>query len=403
MDGTQAMDPVAILGFDPFDPDFHADPYAHYRALVDGGGLRRTPAGTWVTGSYELCEHALRDPRLGHRGGSWRVAGDGHRSFLMLDPPDHTRLRRLVSKAFTPRLVERLRPRIEALVDELLDGARGEVDLIATLAYPLPVTVISEMLGVPPRDRDLFKGWSDSLARGLDPDFLLPHAEIALRDEARAQFEAYFGELAAKRRADPRDDLVSALVEVSDGGDALSEKELLATCVLLLVAGHETTANLIAGGALALLRHPDQLAVFRERGADVAAAIEELLRYDPPVQLTVRVALEDTELDGIHIEPGTPILLLTGAANRDASVFRAPDRLELRRYCKGHDAPRHLSFGHGIHFCLGAPLARLEGQIALRKLFERDVTLLGDPPGADLTYRKNIVLRGLDALPVRIG
>ncbi|GAA2134203.1 cytochrome P450 [Actinomadura napierensis] len=399
----QDADAAAILGFDPSDPAFHADPYAHYRGLAAGGSLRQTAVGLWVSTSYELCEQALRDPRFGHRpegGGLWREAPQRNRSFLTMDPPDHTRLRRLVSKAFTPRLVERLRPRVEALVDELLDGVSGEVDLISALAYPLPVIVISEMLGVPPRDRDLFKGWSDALARGLDPDFLLPEAEIALRDEARAEFAAYFRELAAERRAEPRDDLLSALVGVSDGGDVLSEEELLATCVLLLVAGHETTVNLIGNGALALLRHPEQLAVFREHPENVAAAVEELLRYDPPVQLTLRAALEDAELGGTVIERGRLVLLLTGAANRDPSVFTDPDRLALLRYAEGRDAPRHLSFGHGVHFCLGAPLARLEGQIALKKLFERDVALAaGD---GDLVYRDNLVLRGLRDLPVTI-
>jgi cytochrome P450 len=393
---------AAVLGFDPGDPAFRADPYAHYRTLTSNGRrVHRTDVGLRVTASYELCERVLRDPRFGHRpesGGLWRESTARNRSFLTMDPPDHTRLRRLVSKAFTPRLVERLRPRVEELVDELLAPVAGEVDLIATLAYPLPVIVISEMLGVPPEDRDLFKGWSDSLARGLDPDFLLPEAEIAQRDAAREEFAAYFRGLAARRRAEPRDDLLSALVSVSDGGDALSEEELLATCVLLLVAGHETTVNLIGNGALALLRDPAQLELFRERPGGVQAAVEELLRYDPPVQLTLRSALDDVDLDGTLIERGKLVLLLTGAANRDPSVFDDPDRLDLTRYAEGRDTPKHLSFGHGVHFCLGAPLARLEGQVALGKLFERDVA----PVAADLVYRDNLVLRGLRDLPVTI-
>lgn len=396
------VEAAAVLGFDPGDPAFRADPYPHYRRLARAGSrLHRTDVGLRVTTSHELCERVLRDPRFGHRpegGGLWRESRARNRSFLTMDPPDHTRLRRLVSKAFTPRLVERLRPRVEALVDELLDGVSGEVDLIAALAYPLPVIVISEMLGVPARDRDLFKGWSDSLARGLDPDFLLPEAEIRLREKAREEFAVYFRELAAQRRLRPQDDLVSALVDVSDGGDVLSEEELLATCVLLLVAGHETTVNLIGNGALALLRDPAQLELFRRHPQNVPAAVEELLRYDPPVQLTLRAALEDVDLDGTLIERGKLILLLTGAANRDPSVFDDPDRLDLTRYIEGRDAPRHLSFGHGIHFCLGAPLARLEGQVALRKLFERDVALAGQ----DLVYRDNLVLRGLRDLPVVI-
>ncbi|WP_433474886.1 cytochrome P450 [Spirillospora sp. CA-142024] len=401
-DGTGQAGAAAILGFDPGDPAFRADPYAHYRTLAAGGrSLTRTDVGLRVTTSYELSERVLRDPRFGHRpegGEPWRGSVARNRSFLTMDPPDHTRLRRLVSKAFTPRLVERLRPRVEELVDELLEDVSGEVDLIATLAYPIPVIVISEMLGVPPEDRDLFKGWSDSLARGLDPDFLLPEAEIAQREAARAQFGAYFQELAAKRRAEPQDDLLSALVSVSDGQDALTEEELLATCVLLLVAGHETTVNLIGNGALALLRDPGQLALFREQPGNVQAAVEELLRYDPPVQLTLRSALEDVDLDGTLLERGKLILLLTGAANRDPAVFEDPDRLDLLRYTEGRDTPKHLSFGHGVHFCLGAPLARLEGQVALGKLFERDLALAT----GDLVYRDNLVLRGLRDLPVTI-
>ncbi|WP_242907864.1 cytochrome P450 [Actinomadura terrae] len=526
----QAVEAAAILGFDPSDPAFRADPYPHYRALAAGGRLQRTEIGLWVTTSHELCERISRDPRFGHQpknGGLWRDIAARHRSFLTLDPPDHTRLRGLVSKAFTPRLVERLRPRIEALVDELLDAAvkeaaagrtalneaafrettptghafgtatpgraknrettpggaasvastsrgwaasgeaalggtayssgtsgadarsraetgeaalggtassgavsgvgtgsevafggaahgghacggaaAGEIDLISALAYPLPVIVISEMLGVPPGDHALFKGWSACCARGLDPDFLLPSEEIRRRDDAREEFGAYFRELAARRRAEPRDDLLSALVRVSDGGDVLSEDELIATCVLLLIAGHETTVNLIGNGALALLRSPEQLAAFRARPGEVPTAVEEILRYDPPVQLTMRAALDDVELDGSLIERGRLVMLLTGAANRDPSVFRDPDRLDLSRYTgrspgrglPGRDAPHPLSFGHGIHFCLGATLARMEAQIALRKLFERDVALTGAP----LAYRENLVLRGLRALPVTL-
>jgi unspecific monooxygenase len=398
-----ATDAIAIIGFDPFDPAFHTDPYSHYRRLSAAGPLQRTQAGIWVTTSHELCGQVLRDPRFGHRPrfGVGRKVGpfratpvaEDRRSFLTLDPPDHTRLRRLVSKAFTARLVERWRPRISELVDSLLDGVSGDVDLISTLAYPLPVVLISELLGVPPEDRDRFKVWSNALARGLDPDFMLPPAEIARRDQARAEFAEYFRELADRRRTEPGDDLLSALVAVSDHGDVLTEAELLATCILLLVAGHETTVNLIGNGALALLRHRDQLAWFRAHPEAAPGAIEELLRYDPPVQLTGRSALEEAEVGGERIAAGQLILLLTGAANRDPAVFPDPGRLDLTR-----SPERHLAFGLGIHFCLGAPLARLEGQIALAKLFERDVTLTGDT----LTYRDNLILRGLAALPVTL-
>ena len=406
---ADVIDAAAVLGFDPFAPAFHADPYGHYRRLGAGGAPVRTPAGLWVTSSHPLCERVLRDPGFGHHppGGSglWRDGPVRRRSFLTMDPPDHTRLRRLVSKAFTPRLVERLRPRVEELVAELLDeaaresAAQGSVDLIGALAYPLPVIVISELLGVPPEDRDLFRGWSDALARGLDPDFLLPADDLARRDEARDQFAAYFTELADRRRTEPREDLLSALVAVWDEGETLSVDELLSTCVLLLVAGHETTVNLIGNGALALLRDPAALARFRERPEQVPEAVEELLRYDPPVQLTLRAALRDREVGGVEVRQGEPVLLLIGAANRDPAVFGdGADRLDLARYTAS-DAPRHLAFGHGVHYCLGAPLARLEGQTALKRLFEREVGLTE----AQLTYRDNLVLRGLSALHVTIG
>ncbi|MFC5187058.1 cytochrome P450 [Actinomadura harenae] len=394
----------AILGFDPSDPAFRADPYAAYRRIAEAGTLTRTEAGLWVTASYGLCESVLRDHRFGHRpeGGGWRRAS--RPSFLTMDPPDHTRLRRLVGRAFTPRLVERLRPRVEEVVDGLLaDAAGGPFDLVTGLAHPLPVIIISELLGVPARDRDRFRGWSDALARGLDPDFLLPPDDLARRDEARAEFGAYFRELAALRRDDPRDDLLTALTASYDG-DALTEAELLATCVLLLVAGHETTVNLIGNGALALLRNPDQLAWFRAHPDAASVAVEELLRYDPPVQFTVRAALEDVELAGTPIRTGEIVLLLTGAANRDPAAFPdRPDDLDVTRYANAETA-RHLAFGLGIHYCLGAPLARLEGGVALRELFARDVVPAEGPGGLDEpSYRDNIVLRGLAGLPLLVA
>ncbi|WP_026414166.1 cytochrome P450 [Actinomadura oligospora] len=395
----------AILGFDPSDPAFRADPYAEYRRTAEAGTLTRTEAGLWVTASYGLCESVLRDQRFGHRpdgsGAGWRRSAGARRSFLTMDPPDHTRLRRLVGRAFTPRLVERLRPRVEQVVHDLLaDTADHSFDVIADLAHPLPVIIISELLGVPAEDRERFRGWSDALARGLDPDFLLPPDDLARRDEARAEFGVYFRELAARRRAEPRDDLLSALTASHDG-EALTEAELLATCVLLLVAGHETTVNLIGNGALALLRHPEQLAWFRDHPGDTAVAIEELLRYDPPVQFTVRAALEDVVLAGTPIRAGELVLLLTGAANRDPAAFpERPDELDLGRYANAETA-RHLAFGLGIHYCLGAPLARLEGGVALRELFARDV-VPADGGLDEPSYRDNIVLRGLAGLPLAI-
>jgi cytochrome P450 len=390
------VDVRGILGFDPFAPEFHADPYAHYRRLRTGGALQRTPGGLWLSPSFDVCARILRDPRFGH--GDSSMSGSGRiprrvRSFLVLDPPEHTTLRRLVSRAFTARLIERLRPRVATVVDELLSGLDGEVDLIAALAHPLPVIIISEMLGVPPEDHDRFTGWSDALARGLDPDFLVPAEELAWRDRAREEFGEYFRDLAARRRSAPGDDLLSGLVAIEE----LSEDDLIATCVLLLVAGHETTVNLIANGALALMRSPDQLAWFRDHPESASTMVEELVRYDPPVQLSGRVALQEAEVAGQRIRAGDFLMLLLGAANRDPAFFTDPDRLDLTRW--SDEAPRHLAFGQGIHFCLGAPLARIEGQIALTALVRRGIELVPGP----LRYKDNLILRGLAELPVRLS
>ncbi len=311
---------------------------------------------------------------------------------LVVDPPDHTRLRTLVQKAFTPRVVERLRPRIEALVKEALDEAeaRGSMDLVADLAYPLPVTVIAELLGVPVEDRSAFRRWSDALVGALDPVALTDRRSAVLA--ARDALHAYLERVVAERRAAPRDDLISRLVEAEEQGDRLSGPELLAMGVLLLVAGHETTVNLIGNGINALLAHPDQLARLRDEPELIEPAVEELLRYDSPVQLTGRVALEELELGGRRVEPGQMLMLLLGAANRDPRVFAEPERLDL-----GRDPNPHLAFGRGIHFCLGAPLARLEGQIAIRELVRRFPTLrlAGTPE-----RRPTVTLRGFASLPL---
>jgi len=393
--------------FDPFDPAFRQDPYPLYRRLREENPIHPGPIGGLVLTRHADCLHVLRHPaassdeRKGALFQAMDEAGEvdhelaDNRPFLFLDPPDHTRLRRLVTKAFTPRTVERLRPRVQALVDELLDAAvpTGEIELIEDLAYPLPVQVISELLGVPPEDHERFKGWSRDLARGLDPDFILPPEVLERRKQAVDAFSAYFLELIAERRRAPQDDLLSALVAAEDEGDRLTEQELLSTCTLLLVAGHETTVNLIANGTLALVRHPDQLRRLREDPSVTRSAVDELLRYDAPVQMTGRVALEDIELDGATLEEGSFALLLLASANRDPAAFPKPDRLDL-----GRTDNHHLSFGFGTHFCLGAPLARLEGEVALTTLVRRcpDLALATDAP----RYKDNLILRGLKALPL---
>ncbi|RIK05068.1 MAG: cytochrome P450 [Acidobacteria bacterium] len=394
------------LIFNPFDPEFRKDPYPVYDWLLAGDRVRVSPLGLWIFPRYEDCTAILRDKRFSadSRNAEGFVAPgseeearlfDENRPFLFLDPPDHRRLRGLVSKAFTPHAVEAMRPRIEEIVDDLLDAARekGEVDLIADLAYPLPVTVISEMLGVPKEDSDRFRKWSDDLARSLDPDFAV--TDTSARDEAASAFRDYFTDLVAKRRSDPGGDLLSSLIAAEEEGDRLNEAELLTTCILLLVAGHETTVNLIANGVLALLRNPDQCAFLASRLDLITTAVEEMLRYDPPVQFTGRIALEDVEIAGEVVPKGKVALTLLAAANRDPDQFDEPDHFDITR-----DPNPHLAFGMGIHHCLGAPLARLEGQVAIAGLVDRF-------PGMqlateDVTYKENVVLRGLAELRVRL-
>ncbi|MGH2586997.1 MAG: cytochrome P450 [Dehalococcoidia bacterium] len=403
--------PAPVM-FNPFDPAFRKDPYSVYYRLRTEDPVQSGPFGRWILSRHADCLALLRDPRSSNDDRNSLefqalasqqpevadAANSGGQSFLFLDPPDHTRLRGLVSKAFTPRVVEALRPRIQEIVDGLLDqvDGKGEMEVIEDLAYPLPVQVISEMLGVPGEDHVVFKGWSRDLARALDPSPALDDAEIARRIAARDAFNDYFRRLIEHRRREPGSDLLSALIAVEEQGDTLTEAELLSTCILLLIAGHETTVNLIGNGLLALLRNPDQLALLRNDPSLGKSAVEELLRYDAPVQMTSRILLADYEIDGQVIGKGEQAVLLLASANRDPAEFEDPERLDLTRA-----ENRHLAFGFGIHFCLGAPLARVEGQIALATLVRRfpHPELLTDDP----EYKENIVLRGLAALPVRTG
>ncbi|MGW4405353.1 cytochrome P450 [Nonomuraea sp. NPDC004702] len=363
------------------------DPYVRYRELRAAGPIFRTRGGLLVVTTYEWCAAVLRDPGFGHgtSPSAQEEAGQPGRSFLLMDPPDHTRLRALVSRAFTPRMVARLRPRIEAITADLIGRLPEEAELISGFAYPLPVMVISEMLGVPPEDHDRFRGWSEALARGLDP--MLTDALMSETERSRNEFRDYFRHLIARRRERPGEDLLSALAHVEE----LTEAELLATCVLLLVAGHETTVNLIANGVLNLLRH-DLLHRAAERPREV---VEEVLRFDPPVQLTSRIALEDRELGGTPVPAGSAVLVPIGAANRDPAAFADPDRFD-----PGREPGRHLAFGLGLHFCLGATLARMEGEIALSALAAAAPKMEAADP--DPPYKENVVLRGLARLPVRL-
>ena len=393
--------------FNPLDPNFRIDPYPVYRRLLEEDPVHQSPLGVRVLSRYADCVAVLKDRRwssdfrnaeqLPFDSFDEDLLGEA-RPFLFLDPPDHTRLRGLVSKAFTPRVVEGLRPRIQVLVDELLDrvAEKGSMEVIEDLAYPLPVIVISEMLGVPAEGHETFREWSRELARSLDPEMVVPPEVLRRRMDAIASFDEYFRGLIAERRKAPRDDLLSALIEAEERGDKLTELELLATCRLLLVAGHETTVNLIGNGTLALLRHPDQLQLLRDDQSLARGAVEEVLRYDPPVQYTGRVALEEVDVGGVTFSKGEQVVLLLPAANRDPEQFPDPERFDISR-----DDDRHLSFSFGSHFCLGAPLARVEGQIALSTLVRR-------LPGLELRtempeYKENIVLRGLRSLPVEFA
>jgi len=394
---------MAEMQFNPMDPEFVADPYPTYHRLRAEDPVHHSPLGFWVLSRYEDVVWSLRDPRLIKEPIAAFVAarlgqappGLGL-SMLDRDPPDHTRLRGLVSKAFTPRVVEQLRPRIQQIVDGLLDKAATarQMDLIEEFAYPLPVVVICEMLGVPLADHERFKGWGLDVARGLDSIMLPPDSEVAVRSiESRRALSAYFRELIAERRAHPRDDMLTGLIAAEEAGDKLSTDELMATCILLLLAGHETTVNLIGNGTLALLRHPEQRERLRNDPGMIGSAVEELLRYDGPVQRTARIPSEDITVGSKTIGKGEMVMPFIGAADRDPAQFPDPDRLDI-----GRTDNRHIAFGWGIHFCLGAPLARVEGQIAINTLLRRlpALALATDRP----EFRQSLTLRGLASLPV---
>jgi cytochrome P450 len=370
--------------FNPLLPEFIEDPYPLYHRLRAEDPVHQSPLGLWVLSRYDDILMLLRDPRFGRRGFQALISARFGRaglgpSMLLQDPPDHTRLRTLVNKAFTPRVIEGLRGRIQQMVDALLDAAadRGEMDLIADFAYPLPVSVICEMVGVPAQDRDRFRHWSNDVARSLDALVLADPDVVARASAAGDAMNAYFRDLVAERRRAPRADLLSALIAVEEAGDRLSTEELFANVVLLLLAGHETTANLLGNGVLALLRHPEELLRLRRDPSMIESAVEELLRYDSPVQRVSRITNEDVTIGDRTIPTGSLVLALLGAANRDPAHFAGPDRLDLTR-----EDNRHLAFGWGIHFCLGAPLARMETRIGLAAMLRRmrDVRLLPDAP-----------------------
>ena len=378
------------------------DPYPAYAALRGKGRAHRSRLlNAWIFSHYRDVDEILRDwKRFSSDGRKARTPGKrtvmpdpGTPSMLSLDPPDHRRLRALVSKAFTPRAVNALEPHIRSLMNGLLDGIDdlSGFDLMEAVARPLPVIAIAEMLGVPPEDRPRFRGWSDRRARILEPTIGAEERADAVL--AGDDLGAYFAPLVEERRAEPRDDILSGLALAEEEGDRLDEEETIALLRLLLVAGNETTVNLIGNGMLALLQHPEQLQRLRDDPALIPSAVEELLRYDSPVQLDLRRIVEDGEVGGVPVKRGEDIVVLIGGANRDPERFEDPDGLDV-----GREGNSQISFGRGVHACIGAPLARLEARIAIEALLERfsSIRLAGPPP----RFRPSIVLRGLETLPV---
>ena len=392
------------VSYNPLSARTAQDPYPVYAALRARAPVHRsTLLNAWLFTRHADVDAILRDhrrfgndPRKGTLSSRQRAMLPPSHEFtmLLLDPPDHTRLRALVNKAFARRAVNALEPRIRAILGSLLDAIEDPsgFDFMQAVARPLPIMVIAEMVGVPPRDRERFRIWSARRARLLEP--MADARERAAGEAAGREFDAYFRPIIEQRRAAPRDDIVSALTLAQDEGERLTARETLNMLRLLLVAGHETTTNLIGNGMLALVRHPEALQQLRDDPSMIPAAVEEVLRFDSPVQADFRRVLEDCEVGGVALRKRDNVVLFLGAANRDPEVFEHPDRLDV-----GRSRGSHLSFGRGIHHCLGAALVRLEGRIVFEMLLERfsRIGLLGDRP----RFRKAILLRGLRSLTLR--
>jgi len=378
------------------------DPYPRYRRLREIAPVVRADDGALVVTRHADCVTVTRHPKLGHMPShmlefvspDWASHPALHQLFtsiLALNPPDHTRLRRLVSSSFTARRVQALQPRIAEMVQDLLARMDGEVDFVDAFAFPLPVNVIGELLGIPEADRAQFQGLVRDWTQVIE---VISKEVLATADPAAATIRAYLADLAAERRRKPGDDLISALVAAEEDGEKLTEDELLTMAALLFAAGFETTTNLLANSVVALLRQPDQLELLRRQPGLAASAVEELLRFDTPVQLLSRVAWDDVEIAGVPVSGGERIVAYLGAGNHDPERFTDPDRLDLAR---PDNAP--LSFGGGIHYCLGAPLARLEAQIAIPALLARFPRLaLAGTPGR----RDSLAIRGYTKLPISV-
>lgn len=392
------------------DPANRTDPYPVYAQFRDRGPIQLPEANLTVFSTYRDCDEALRHPSSSSDRLTWTVAQREHATgawsrplgppgFLFLDPPDHTRLRNLVSKAFAPKVVNALRSDIAALVDGLLVRIeeRGRFDLVGDFAYPLPVAVICRLLGVPLADEPKFSHASALLAQSLDPFVAFtgePSDGLEERTRAARWLRGYLHDLIEQRRSDPGDDLMSALIAVEESGDQLTEDEIVSTCNLLLIAGHETTVNLIANAVLAMLRHPGQWAALGADADHAPAIIEETLRFDPPVQLVTRFAAENMSIADTHVVKGDSMSLLLAAAHRDPAEFERPEIFDPDR-----GASRHLAFGRGTHYCLGAPLARLEATAALSAVTARFPRARLD---AEPQYKPNVTLRGMSGLAIAI-
>jgi cytochrome P450 len=408
--GTTAELPI----FNPLEPGFASNPYPQYRQLLELNPVQQSAFGPWMLFRYDDCIRFLRDPKLSveDRAVAGRnpraelreqVLGEraerGTKSILNIDPPDHTRIRGVVQKVFTPRAIEQLTPRVQQMVDAALDraAARGDgMEVIGDLAFPLPFQVISDMLGMPDADRDQLRDWAHTLTLGLEPVLAALHVDDIV--QASDHMTAHVLDAIAWKRAHPADDLLTALIDAEHEGERLTADELVDQVVLLFVAGHETTVNLIGNGALALLRNRAELERWQRDPGIAQTAVDELLRYDPPVQFTRRVTTADVEIDGRTIAAGTFLFIVLGAANRDPARWGDDaDVVDLTR----PGAAQHLAFGSGIHHCLGAALARLEGRIALGTLITRfpAVEVAVDEP----KWNGRLTLRGLDELPVSLG
>ena len=404
----KAVEPLAIrallawerlesgVSYHPASAEVLAEPYQKYAQMRQKDPVHRMRLlDAWALTRYKDCDAVLRDhARFSNAIPNVVREQTGLISMLHKDPPEHTRLRALVSQAFTPRAIAKLRSRIERTAEHFLDAVAGQhcFDLIAALAYPLPVTIIADMMGVPPEDMDRFEGWSNDIALNVEP--FVHEDSIERVGRAGEDLAAYFEDIIAVRRRAPRDDLISVLLAAEEEGSKLAHDELINTLILLLVAGNETTRNLIGNGMLALLSNPEQLQRLRNNPDLMDSAVKELLRYDPPVQLDGRVARQDVEIGGKRIRAGQLVLPVIGAANRDPEVFEHPDVLDL-----GRQTTSHLSFGRGIHYCLGASLAEMEGRIAFEAILRRFrvMRLVGGPK-----RRERITLRGLEELWVEV-